>query len=229
MKKNDVCAAKTTVSIEIVEACLAGTQCTQCGYNGCKPYAKAIVEAGESINKCRPGGMRVIKKLAHVLDTNVIEPAEESYPPTIAVVEEDLCIGCTKCQQVCPTDAILGAPKLKHQVLFDDCTGCRLCVPVCPTDCIVLEETNIPQDIEARQLEIVTLVKAKQQRTDGDLMRDITALGEKVNIEVPTLQLDETVAAKVAEARAASKTKWTEKKKPVLPKVLAGKEKSGTT
>ena len=215
------CGMKETVSIQAVKACMAQTKCTQCGYNGCGPYAKAIVEAGEAINKCRPGGERVVKKLADLLGVEAIPPAQEAYPPAIAVVQEDLCIGCTKCLQVCPTDAILGAPKMKHQVLAEDCTGCRLCLPVCPTECITLTPTRPPADEEQRQVEIAALIAAKKQRKDGDLLRNIAELGEKQTTELPRLTLDETVQAKLAQARAQASQKWTEKKTPATPKMLA--------
>ncbi len=117
---------------------LPQTQCGQCGYPGCRPYAEAIAN-GEAINKCPPGGQATINALADLLDMEPMElDAEcgEEKAPSIAYIREDECIGCTKCIQACPVDAILGASKLMHTVITDECTGCELCVEPCPVDCI---------------------------------------------------------------------------------------------
>ncbi len=123
-----------------VDACLPQTQCRRCGYDGCLPYARALVEQGVSIDGCPPGGERVRHALARVLGrpqpTGVVHAAE---PPVVARVEDPACIGCTKCIQACPVDAIVGAAGLLHGVVAAWCTGCALCLPVCPTDCIVLD------------------------------------------------------------------------------------------
>lgn len=128
--------------MERVDACLPQTQCGLCGYNGCKPYAKAIVETKAPLNRCPPGGVETLQQLGAVLGQN-IEPWRESVanaqkPAQTAQIREADCIGCTKCIQACPTDAILGASKQMHSVLAAACTGCELCVPVCPMDCIDL-------------------------------------------------------------------------------------------
>ncbi|MDA8591308.1 electron transport complex subunit RsxB [Luminiphilus sp.] len=111
---------------------------TQCGYPGCRPYAEAIAE-GDSINKCPPGGEDTIHALADLLDVEP-EPLDSEHgveaEPTVAYIREAECIGCTKCIQACPVDAILGAAKLMHTVIIDECTGCDLCVEPCPVDCI---------------------------------------------------------------------------------------------
>ena len=118
---------------------LPQTQCGQCGYPGCRPYAEAIVN-GEAINKCPPGGEAGIQALAALLDVEPIaldeEHGEEKLGPAIAFIREDECIGCTKCIQACPVDAILGAAKQMHTVIISECTGCDLCVEPCPVDCI---------------------------------------------------------------------------------------------
>jgi Na+-translocating ferredoxin:NAD+ oxidoreductase subunit B len=124
--------------VESINEILPQTQCGQCGHPGCKPYAEAIAE-GEAINRCPPGGEAGIKALAELLDVEVIELDEscgEESPVRVAVIREDECIGCTKCIQACPVDAIVGAAKLMHTVITDECTGCDLCVPPCPVDCI---------------------------------------------------------------------------------------------
>lgn len=122
-----------------INALLPQTQCGQCGYPGCRPYAEAIVN-GESINKCPPGGEAGIQALADLLDVEPIplddEHGEEAEAKTVAYIREDECIGCTKCIQACPVDAILGAAKQMHTVVTSECTGCDLCVEPCPVDCI---------------------------------------------------------------------------------------------
>ena len=124
--------------VDQINQLLPQTQCGQCGYPGCKPYATAIAD-GDAINKCPPGGQETIDSLADLLD---VEPqpldAEhgEEKEPNVAYIREDECIGCTTCIQAWPVDAILGAAKLMHTVIADECTGCDLCVEPCPVDCI---------------------------------------------------------------------------------------------
>lgn len=133
--------------VDQIDAVLPQTQCGQCGYPGCRPYAEAIAE-GDEINKCPPGGEAGIQALANLLGKEAIpldsEHGEES-PTALAIIREEECIGCTKCIQACPVDAILGAAKQMHTVITDECTGCELCVEPCPVDCIdmVVEEVNI--------------------------------------------------------------------------------------
>ncbi|MET0357586.1 MAG: electron transport complex subunit RsxB [Cellvibrio sp.] len=125
--------------VEQIDAILPQTQCGQCGYPGCKPYAQAIVD-GDAINKCPPGGQTTINALADLLDIEAPQlDAEHGVEPDVkkvAFIREAECIGCTKCIQACPTDAILGAAKQMHTVIADECTGCDLCVDPCPVDCI---------------------------------------------------------------------------------------------
>jgi Na+-translocating ferredoxin:NAD+ oxidoreductase subunit B len=125
--------------VDQIDSMLPQTQCGQCGYPGCKPYAQAIVD-GDSINKCPPGGQSTINALADLLDVAApqldAEHGEESDVKKVAFIREEECIGCTKCIQACPMDAILGAAKQMHTVIADECTGCDLCVEPCPVDCI---------------------------------------------------------------------------------------------
>jgi len=120
-----------------VDALLPQTQCGQCGYPGCRPYAEAVARDEVAINKCAPGGETVILALADLLGKDPLPPeAGEEPPKALAVIDEELCIGCTLCIQACPVDAILGAAKQMHTVIADECTGCELCVSPCPVDCI---------------------------------------------------------------------------------------------
>lgn len=123
--------------IQRIDALLPQTQCGKCGHPGCKPYAEGIA-SGESINKCPPGGSETIAALADLLKVPVLEldTSRGSAPAQIAYIREAECIGCTKCIQACPVDAIVGAAKLMHTVIVDECTGCDLCVAPCPVDCI---------------------------------------------------------------------------------------------
>jgi len=124
--------------VEKIDAVLPQTQCGQCGYPGCKPYAEAIAKGEADINLCPPGGEEGIRKLADLLG---VEPKpfgadRQPRPKAVAVIDENTCIGCTLCIQACPVDAIVGAAKQMHTVIASECTGCELCVAPCPVDCI---------------------------------------------------------------------------------------------
>ncbi|HUP98126.1 MAG TPA: electron transport complex subunit RsxB [Usitatibacter sp.] len=124
-----------------IDALLPQTQCTQCGYDGCRPYAEAIARGVADINQCPPGGDAAVGRLAALLgrEPKPLNPENGLYrAPQVAVIEEPACIGCTKCIQACPVDAIVGASKLMHTVIASWCTGCELCIPPCPVDCIAL-------------------------------------------------------------------------------------------
>ena len=135
-----------TSVVEAVNAVLPQTQCAQCGYPGCRPYAEAIVYKNESINRCPPGGENTIAQLSHLLGTPALPLNTElgtHKPEQIAYIDEAECIGCTLCILACPVDAIVGASKQMHTVIADDCTGCELCLPPCPVDCIVLQPPGV--------------------------------------------------------------------------------------
>jgi Na+-translocating ferredoxin:NAD+ oxidoreductase subunit B len=125
--------------VDRVNDLLPQTQCAQCGYPGCQPYAAAIVNEGAGINLCTPGGDVTARRLAELLDREpvpVVEPAAGTAIDSVAIIDESLCIGCTHCRDTCPVDAITGAHRFMHTVIASECTGCGLCVPRCPVDCI---------------------------------------------------------------------------------------------
>ncbi|RLA13464.1 MAG: electron transport complex subunit RsxB [Gammaproteobacteria bacterium] len=128
--------------IDKIDKVLPQTQCGQCSFPGCRPYATAIAAGEADINQCPPGGQATIDALADLLgvESKSLNPENgvESERPTVAWIDEAICIGCTKCIQACPVDAIVGANKLMHTVIADECTGCDLCVEPCPVDCIYM-------------------------------------------------------------------------------------------
>lgn len=131
-------------TVEQINALLPQTQCTSCGYQGCKPYAEAIANNEADINQCPPAGEQGIQALAKLLNQpyQALNPQfGEHKTPRVAVIIEADCIGCTKCLDACPVDAILGAAKFMHTVIANECTGCELCVAPCPVDCIVMKST----------------------------------------------------------------------------------------
>ncbi|WP_434718390.1 electron transport complex subunit RsxB [Paraburkholderia sp. A1BS-2L] len=126
---------------DLIEDLLPQTQCTKCGYDGCRPYAEAVAAGAASYNQCPPGGAEGVARLAKLLGKPVIpiNPVNGvERPRPVAFIDEQLCIGCTLCMQACPVDAIVGAPKQMHTIVKDQCTGCDLCVAPCPVDCIAM-------------------------------------------------------------------------------------------
>lgn len=127
------------IDADRIDDLLPQTQCTQCGFDGCRPYAEAIARGEADINRCPPGGAAGIVRLASLLDRvpTPLDPAcGVERPERVAVIDEIACIGCTLCLQACPVDAIVGAGKRMHTVILDECTGCDRCLPPCPVDCI---------------------------------------------------------------------------------------------
>lgn len=128
--------------VEKIEVALPQTQCGQCGFAGCKPYAEAVASGQAAPNLCVPGGDKVARNLAELLGVE-FQPVGSvegtgPKPKMVAFIDENTCIGCTACIKVCPVDAIVGSSKLMHTILADPCTGCELCVPACPVDCITM-------------------------------------------------------------------------------------------
>ena len=138
-------APESNLLIARLDAALPQTQCTRCGYADCLAYAQAIATEGVSINQCPPGGAEGIKRLAAITG-RPITPLNQvngvEGPRSVAIIDEDWCIGCTLCLDACPTDAIMGSNKAMHTVIEIYCTGCELCIPVCPVDCISLENAT---------------------------------------------------------------------------------------
>lgn len=130
--------------VDDIDALLPQTQCGECGYPGCRPYAEALAQHTAPIDRCPPGGVETVKTLAqylHLDATPYLEAAKRATrPPTLAVIREAECIGCTKCIQACPVDAIIGTAKHMHNIIHHECTGCGLCVDPCPVDCIEMVE-----------------------------------------------------------------------------------------
>ncbi len=125
--------------VERIDAVLPQTQCRRCGYAACRPYAEAVARGDVAINRCPPGGMQGVRTLARITGRPELPLDPEcgaETPPCVAVIDEAVCIGCTKCIQACPVDAIVGASKWMHTVIADLCTGCELCMAPCPVDCI---------------------------------------------------------------------------------------------
>lgn len=147
--------------VEKIDAVLPQTQCGQCGYPGCRPYAEAIAAGEAEINKCPPGGEAVVLALADLLGRDPQPLEGEAKPKMVAVIDENTCIGCTLCLQACPVDAILGAAKQMHTVIESECTGCELCVAPCPVDCIRMEPVREDIGTWKWPYPIITLTPAK--------------------------------------------------------------------
>lgn len=131
----------TAAAADAIDDLLPQTQCTRCGYAGCRPYAEAIASGEANINQCPPGGTETMLALAELTGREALPLNKDNgleSAPTVAFIDEARCIGCTRCLPPCPVDAIVGAPRLMHTVLAELCTGCELCVAPCPVDCIVM-------------------------------------------------------------------------------------------
>ena len=169
--------------VERIDAILPQTQCEKCGYPGCKPYATAIAAGEADINQCPPGGEAGIRQLARLLGREA-KPLSAAHgvekPRALAVIDENLCIGCTLCIQACPVDAIIGASKQMHTVMPELCTGCDLCVAPCPVDCIAMvpvaesvASTNWSYPVFwAGPAGMTTVARAARERHEFHLLRD---------------------------------------------------------
>ncbi|MGH8620141.1 MAG: RnfABCDGE type electron transport complex subunit B [Burkholderiales bacterium] len=188
-----------SVLVDAIDAELPQTQCRQCGYAGCRPYAEAIARGETGINRCPPAGIEGLLALARVtgLPAQALDPACGSAKPrAVAVIDEAWCIGCTLCIEACPVDAIVGAPKRMHTVLAEDCTGCELCLPPCPVDCIALVPL-MPQPDHAALLTLGREARARHERRNARRARHTAAPA----MAAATLKRD-TIARAVERARA---------------------------
>ncbi|MET0255518.1 MAG: RnfABCDGE type electron transport complex subunit B [Luteibacter sp.] len=191
-----------------IDTLLPQTQCEQCGFHGCRPYAEAIAADEAGIDRCPPGGTAGIARLAALLDRPVVplDPAHGvEKPRTLASIVEADCIGCTKCIQVCPVDAILGASKVMHTVVSDLCTGCELCVPACPVDCIRLDPMPLAQADDRAHADAA---RARFQRREARLAheraeRDRQLAASKADVAAPAAR--NAVLEALARARARKK------------------------
>ncbi|HEY8099572.1 MAG TPA: electron transport complex subunit RsxB [Burkholderiaceae bacterium] len=190
-----------------IEDLLPQTQCTKCGYAGCRPYAEAIADGTANYNQCPPGGTEGIARLAHLLGKPIIPLNSDNgneRPRPVAVIDEAVCIGCTLCIQACPVDAIIGAAKQMHTVLPSLCTGCDLCVAPCPVDCIAM--LNVTEEKTGWAAWSQDEADAARARHD---FRTVRLRREK-------MENDERLAAK-----AAAKLKAVESESPQSPEEKA--------
>jgi len=175
---------------ERLDALLPQTQCTRCGFEGCRPYAEAMARGESAVNRCPPGGRSVVAELAGVLGVPAmpLDPScGEETAPQVALIDEAACIGCAKCIDACPTDAIVGARKWMHTVIAADCSGCELCLPPCPVDCIALVPApGLPQallngrQIAERAQHFRGLFEARRERQVRDHRRWRAALDSQL-------------------------------------------------
>lgn len=182
---------------ERINAILPQTQCTRCGYPACVDYARAIAAGTADINQCPPGGAAGISALANLLG-RAIKPLNPAYgfekPREVALIDEEVCIGCTKCIAACPVDAILGAAKMMHTILADECTGCELCIAPCPVDCIAMIPATAPPDAEKYRARY-TAHNERLARWDAERETELAA-------RKSTVDAGDAVAAALARARA---------------------------
>lgn len=185
-------------TLEHLNQLLPQTQCRECGFMGCLPYAEALLSEDTAINLCAPGGEAVMQDIAQLLQRAPLAPAK-AHTPALAWIDEAVCIGCTACIRACPVDAIMGASKYMHTVLAEECTGCGLCVAPCPVDCI-----------EMRPVEQAYLPQARHWAEAGQTARFAAASHAQARYEWHEARLARDAAekrAQLAEREAATKAR----------------------
>ena len=195
-----------TMNLELIEkldALLPQTQCRQCGYRGCRPYAEAMASGGAAANQCPPGGDAGARALASLLGA-AFPPVDPRFgvqkAPALALIDETACIGCRLCIDACPVDAIVGAAKLMHTVIAESCTGCELCLPPCPVDCIrMIPASRAPSAQRARER-----FEARESRRTR--LRDLAARAIATRTEAARKRRTVERALERARARLAQKS-----------------------
>ncbi len=195
--------------VERIDALLPQTQCGQCDYPGCRPYAEAIVAGEADINQCPPGGDAGIRALARLLGRSP-KPLDTSHgehkEKAVARIDESVCIGCTLCIQACPVDAILGAAKLMHTVIEDECTGCELCLPPCPVDCIRMD----PPAREGRHWPLIDSPRKRERRKADTARQRFNARQQRLAAEKRERE------ARLARKKAVAKTGTEDPRKAAI-------------
>ncbi len=179
--------------VDAIHALLPQTQCTRCGFQGCRPYAEAIAAGASLINRCPPGGRATIHQLARLLQTDELALDPEcgiESPAMVAHIDEERCIGCARCLPPCPVDAIIGAQRQMHTVLNDLCTGCELCVAPCPVDCISLIprselRPSSPEPKAAENLRRYDAHETRRERREQDRTAMLAARKRRIDVMTP--------------------------------------------
>jgi electron transport complex protein RnfB len=219
-----VTVTDTKTLADRIEDLLPQTQCTKCGYPACRPYAEAVASGEANYNQCPPGGAEGIARLAALLGKPVI-PLNSANgverPRPLAVIDEQVCIGCTLCMQACPVDAIVGAPKQMHTVIAELCTGCDLCVPPCPVDCIALPPvTGEATGWDAWSQAQADAARERHDRREARLAREREAAEARAAARragsAPAAQVTETTQADAAAPSAAPAANDAEAKKRAI-------------
>ena len=196
----------TALLVDRIDAILPQTQCRKCGYPGCRPYAEAIANHEADINQCPPGGEEGIRELADLLGVEFKPFGADIIlkPPSVARIDENLCIGCTLCLQACPVDAIAGASKLMHTIIAPLCTGCELCVAPCPVDCISM--LPLPHEILSRDEKHAAAKAAREryrfrlERIERDKREKVERLAQKEQATAKPVASPETDAPALIQA-----------------------------
>ncbi len=174
-----------------IDALLPQTQCERCGFKGCRPYAESLARGTSATNLCHPGGQKTEQAIAQLLKRPSTAVEQAPSVKQVAVIVEKDCIGCTKCIQSCPVDAIVGAPKLMHTVIESECTGCELCVDACPVACIEIVDDGflpIPDALEPKAQARATLAKerfiARNERLDKQHSDKRASRAQKTSVDI---------------------------------------------